>query len=125
MDEDLIKQATANRAAEIGNLLIYSLIYSLFTYSTKGIEDDRLLWIARQSLEAALPDGWVECQSEDGYIYYYNDITNESVWEHPNLEYYKNLYQQQLQLLKSGAGIAILFLSCVFIHLLRFHQIIT
>ena len=85
--EELIRQATANRALEI------------------GIEDDRLLWIARQSLEAALPDGWVECQSEDGYIYYYNDVTNESVWEHPNLDYYKTLYQQQLQLLKSGGGI--------------------
>lgn len=44
-----------------------------------GIQDSRLMWIAQQSLDAKLPDDWVECVTEDGYIYYYNDSTHESV----------------------------------------------
>ena len=81
-----------------------------------GIEDNRLLWIAQQSLDAKLPDDWVECVTEDGYIYYYNDSTHESVsfiqctihsvtdsctqvWEHPMMDFYKKLHSQQHTLL--------------------------
>lgn len=77
--EDQIKEDLRNRCLEI------------------GIQDPRLIFIAEQSLSAPLPPNWVQCTTEDGYIYYYNDNTDESCWEHPSLHFYKQLYIQKLQ----------------------------
>ena len=62
-----------------------------------GITDQEYYWIAEKSLVAVLPDNWVECTTDDGYIYYYNDDTDESVWEHPGLDKYKQLYMKVLK----------------------------
>ena len=33
---------------------------------------------------ASLPPGWVECKTDDGqYVYFWNEVTGESVWERP------------------------------------------
>jgi len=62
-----------------------------------GIYDRRFYWIAEESLAEELPENWVECTTDDGYIYYYNDATDDSVWEHPALDKYKQLYAKVLK----------------------------
>ena len=59
-----------------------------------GIKDDEqgLLWIAENSLKDPLPENWIEAATEDNYIYYFNEITGESLWQHPALERYKKQY---------------------------------
>ncbi|KAJ3216374.1 hypothetical protein HK099_005901 [Clydaea vesicula] len=59
------------------------------------IEEEELLWIARESLKAPLPENWKPCQTEDGNIYYFNFITGESIWDHPCDEHYKKLYETE------------------------------
>lgn len=58
-------------------------------------EDNTLLWIAREGVDAALPAEWKPCQSPDGKIYYFNFETEESVWDHPSDEYYKRLFRTE------------------------------
>ena len=58
------------------------------------VEDGDLLWIAEQARNAPLPAPWSEHQGEDGNTYYYNSATDDSVWEHPLDEYYRNLYRK-------------------------------
>ncbi len=64
------------------------------------IEDDDLLWIARESLLAPLPEDWKPCKQHGGSnlvelenqfddeIYYFNFKTGASQWEHPCDIYY-------------------------------------
>ena len=58
------------------------------------VEDGDLLWIAEQARNAPLPAPWSEHQDEGGNTYYYNSATDDSVWEHPLDEYYRNLYRK-------------------------------
>eukprot|EP00941_MAST-03F_sp_MAST-3F-sp1_P000657 g657.t1 len=53
-------------------------------------------WIAEEMISAELPEGWAEHPDEEGHVYYYNDTSGESSYEHPNAQYYKDLYQQCL-----------------------------
>ena len=59
-----------------------------------AMEDSDLLWIAEQARNAPLPAPWSEHQDEAGNTYYYNSATDDSVWEHPLDEYYRNLYRK-------------------------------
>ena len=69
------------------------------------VEDGDLLWIAEQARNAPLPAPWSEHQDEGGNTYYYNSATDDSVWEHPLDEYYRNLYRKHKQeILDRGAG---------------------
>ena len=61
------------------------------------VEDGDLLWIAEQARNAPLPAPWSEHQDEGGNTYYYNSATDDSVWEHPLDEYYRNLYRKHKQ----------------------------
>ena len=56
------------------------------------IEDCAFLWIAEQALVAPLPDDWSEHMDAEGNVYYYNVVTDESSWEHPMDQYYRNLF---------------------------------
>ena len=58
------------------------------------VEDGDLLWIAEQARNAPLPAPWSEHQDEAGNTYYYNSATDDSVWEHPLDQYYKDLYRK-------------------------------
>ncbi|GLE00756.1 hypothetical protein PINS_up009544 [Pythium insidiosum] len=62
-----------------------------------------LLWIARESLVAPLPDGWFHATAtETGELYYYNEATGESRWDHPCDDHFRQLLhdvrQRQRQL---------------------------
>lgn len=55
-------------------------------------DDVELMWIAKEGLDKPLPDAWKPCQSPDGKRYYFNFDTEESVWEHPEMERHKRLF---------------------------------
>mmetsp|Transcript_45495 Transcript_45495/g.74130 ORF Transcript_45495/g.74130 Transcript_45495/m.74130 type:complete len:323 (+) Transcript_45495:65-1033(+) len=55
------------------------------------LQDRRLLWIADEALHAPLPDPFEECTDEEGNLYYYDPISDESTWVHPLDAYYKSL----------------------------------
>ena len=44
--------------------------------------------------DRTLPDGWVKCHSKSmqGKVYYFNKLTGESIWEHPEA----NLFNAQV-----------------------------
>lgn len=47
---------------------------------------------SRQALNADVPEGWVTGEGEgeyEGLIYYYNEATGESTWDHPLDEHYR------------------------------------
>lgn len=50
-----------------------------------------MLWIAKQALQTAIPAPWIECQTDEGDVFYYNARTKESVWDHPYDSYYKSM----------------------------------
>ena len=55
-------------------------------------EDKSLLWIAERSLLAPLPEGWIQMSTETGQVYYFNEQTGESDWNHPCDEEFRNLF---------------------------------
>ena len=64
-----------------------------------------LLPIVAENMNAPLPDGWSECYDEaSGQEYYYNTASNETSWEHPLDQYYKNLMFMERKHQQSGAG---------------------
>lgn len=67
------------------------------------VKDANLFWIAEQSWKAKLPDDWMECQTEEGHVYYYNLRDEQSIWEHPTLNHYKELYQKVKQQKAAGS----------------------
>ncbi len=88
-----------------------------------GVDPDReseLMWIARAGITAPLPSGWkpvsvfssnshklclsssslfeifVFCsQMDDGELYFYNFNTNQSSWEHPSDEKYRQMVREE------------------------------
>ncbi|AYU77888.1 hypothetical protein, conserved [Leishmania donovani] len=52
-------------------------------------KEPELMWIAKEGLRAALPDGWRACQTDDNEVYYFNFQTGESLWDHPMDEHFK------------------------------------
>ncbi|KAL0249448.1 hypothetical protein GEMRC1_004680 [Eukaryota sp. GEM-RC1] len=59
------------------------------------VADADLLWIAREGINAPLPEGWTAYKHDDDSIYYFNHLTQESFWEHPLDSHYKQKYLQE------------------------------
>jgi hypothetical protein len=58
-------------------------------------DDPDLIWIAISGLETALPPNWDVCTTPyKGALvhYYHNTATQESLWEHPCDEHYRQIY---------------------------------
>ncbi|TGZ68158.1 hypothetical protein CRM22_004423 [Opisthorchis felineus] len=53
-----------------------------------------LLWIAKEGLSAPLPRGWQVLQDENNQIFYYNNASGQSLWEHPLDSYYRKKVEQ-------------------------------
>lgn len=61
-----------------------------------NLEDDpEFLRIAKEGLKASVPHPWRPCRTPEGDIYYFNFETNQSSWEHPLDQYYKDLYKTE------------------------------
>ncbi|KAA6389955.1 MAG: hypothetical protein EZS28_014519 [Streblomastix strix] len=60
------------------------------------IEPD-LMWILREGFRAPLPDNWSEEETDDGKQYYFNQISGESLWDHPLDNHYRELYKSELE----------------------------
>jgi len=59
-------------------------------------EDHEYLWIARAGMECKLPSEWLVCLTETGGdVFFFNNLTGASVWEHPCDDYYKNLFKEE------------------------------
>lgn len=58
-------------------------------------EDSELLWIAREGLNAPLPEHWEECQTENDELFYFNFDTGESTWDHPCDAGYRKMYNDK------------------------------
>mmetsp|Transcript_85553 Transcript_85553/g.195059 ORF Transcript_85553/g.195059 Transcript_85553/m.195059 type:complete len:392 (+) Transcript_85553:106-1281(+) len=61
------------------------------------VNDNDLLWIAEEALNAPLPSEWTEHFDQSDRVFYYNSSTHVSSWTHP-LEY---LYRETYQLIAS------------------------
>jgi hypothetical protein len=46
-------------------------------------EESDLHWIAREAFSAPLPAGWTEHLDEEGRVYFFSQVTQESSWMHP------------------------------------------
>jgi hypothetical protein len=49
----------------------------------------------RDGIKAPLPEDWKPCKSSSGDIYYFNFRTGDSRWEHPQDDFYKELYRTE------------------------------
>jgi WW domain len=60
-------------------------------------EDSRYLWIAEESMLADLPAGWVTLcdESSNGRPYFWHAENQESSWEHPRDEFYRQLFTKR------------------------------
>ena len=57
-------------------------------------KDKEFFWLAKESLNATLPSGWMERKLQrTGQTYYVNKQTGESLWEHPSDEKYKKRFK--------------------------------
>ena len=57
-------------------------------------EDQDYLYLAKEGLKAPIPKPWTACRTKDGKIFYYNFETEESQWEHPLDQNYKEKFVQ-------------------------------
>ncbi|OQV16488.1 putative Centrosomal protein of 164 kDa [Hypsibius exemplaris] len=60
--------------------------------------DEDLLWIAREGLNAALPPEWRAIEDQpSGQIYYFNVENGTAAWEHPMDSHYRLVVEQERQ----------------------------
>ncbi|KAL4144780.1 hypothetical protein PRNP1_013906 [Phytophthora ramorum] len=74
------------------------------------VADAELLWVARESLVAPLPDGWYHVTAtETGQPYYYNELSGESRWDHPSDDQFRHVFREikQKQLMQAKAHAAL------------------
>jgi len=69
------------------------------------VQDADLMWIAEKGIGAPAPPPWIQCATASGEIYYFNQETNQAVWDHPLDEEFKKLYQEEKRKKLAGSGI--------------------
>ena len=57
--------------------------------------DESFLWIAEKSLLAPAPQSWTQFSTDNGQVYYYNEETGFSTWEHPSDDFYRQLFREK------------------------------
>ncbi|CBY39578.1 unnamed protein product [Oikopleura dioica] len=66
------------------------------------VADHELVWIAKEGIMAKLPSDWKAVNQEGYGLYYFNFKTGQSIWEHPNDEYYRGKVRQEKSKKKGG-----------------------
>ena len=56
---------------------------------------------------------WETGENEDGVTYYFNTETEQSVWDHPMDEHYRNLFQDEKNKYDAGLFVHSSNLQCV------------
>jgi WW domain len=56
-----------------------------------GITDSTLFWIAKQALTTPIPAPWIQCYTDDGDMFFHNQKTKESAWDHPMDSWFKEV----------------------------------
>lgn len=59
-------------------------------------QDEDLLWVVHEAFNAPLPGNVAEYTNEEGRVYYFNEVTGQSSWEHP----LDQVYREVLSLVK-------------------------
>ncbi|KAL5020531.1 hypothetical protein ScPMuIL_003423 [Solemya velum] len=59
------------------------------------VTEPHLLWLAREGLNARLPENWRACLDSDHNVFYQNVLTDECIWEHPCDESYKSMVEEE------------------------------
>ncbi|XP_064595665.1 LOW QUALITY PROTEIN: centrosomal protein of 164 kDa-like [Liolophura sinensis] len=73
------------------------------SFGIDAAKEQSLLWIAREGINAPLPEHWKPCQDPNGDIYYFNFATGDSIWDHPCDEFYRKMVQEER---KKGSSLA-------------------
>ncbi|XP_021366646.1 centrosomal protein of 164 kDa-like isoform X3 [Mizuhopecten yessoensis] len=66
--------------------------------------EPHLLWIAREGINAPLPEHWRPCQDPNDDIYYFNFASGESIWDHPCDEFYRKMVAEERKKYIMGGG---------------------
>jgi hypothetical protein len=56
-----------------------------------------MIWIAEDALKAPLPVNWMAQRDRQGRTFFYNNITQQSRWEHPLDPHFRNLRDKYRQ----------------------------
>lgn len=56
-------------------------------------EESDLRWVVREAFAAPLPASWTEHLDEEGRVYFFNQVTQESSWMHPMDVVYKEVIE--------------------------------
>jgi centrosomal protein CEP164 len=59
-------------------------------------QDEDLVWVVHEAFNAPLPGTFAEYTNEEGRVYYFNEVTGQSSWEHP----LDQVYREVLELVK-------------------------
>mmetsp|Transcript_68940 Transcript_68940/g.165450 ORF Transcript_68940/g.165450 Transcript_68940/m.165450 type:complete len:304 (-) Transcript_68940:76-987(-) len=54
-------------------------------------KDPDLMWVVQQAFQAPLPRSWIEYVDDEGRVYFFNMVTEQSTWEHPMDTVYREL----------------------------------
>ena len=79
--------------------------HAIFLQLLLGLDpkkDEDLLWVAKEGILAKLQPPWKAINQEGVGLYYFNFETGQSMWEHPNDEYYRHKVKQERERKKSG-----------------------
>lgn len=90
---------TANGRRQVGVVEFLEYVKSL---DIDPVKDSELLWIAEEAFNAPLPPGWSEHVDAQGWTYFHNMSSGESVWQHPMDSLYKEVVQYHRQVVKTG-----------------------
>lgn len=56
-----------------------------------NLQETDMSWVVREAFDAPLPSVWSEHMDEEGRVYFFNQITQESTWAHPMDGVYREL----------------------------------